>query len=232
MRNDLHHLKNDVAALLEQQQNTETRQADKDQRRELKETAAARSRVFIIDAINTGETLASIYNDRETIIETIKDDIKSDVYYVDDISTLKDVKRAVNRYTIDDAELDGIVSLAFYNEFIKVERDYTKAYNLIKKQLRQDLRALILQLIDERPDDLTPPQIFAALEYEQPRADVIEQLATTNTEREILDEIYRPTLAKVKRDYPKTNTEPSGHVLPLPWRIIAAYKAIGKIWKL
>lgn len=232
MKNDIHGIKQELTEITGERAQRERERKQEKALKDFKKLCGDLIYTSIYDSLENGATLEEIYNERKNMINTILEDIKSRYIYVENINSLKDNKIKIREYNYQDYEIIDILSDCFYKQYIRAEREISKADNILKKELKEHLKEDFRKALNEKPADIRNKYMILSMQLSEHKNARIERLAKNDNERDILDSIYYKALNEIKREYPDTRTTKQGDGLALPWKLIAFRKALQTIWKL
>ena len=236
MKNDINIIKNE---LIEQSNEKKQREVERKQAKEYTEfKLLCKHLVYnsIFNSLNNGASLENIYLQRNDIINTILQDIKSKYIEVNDQNSWDlDKKIKVRQYNYPDYQIVDILSMIFDSEYLKAEKRQKKEQLILKKELKNNLYNYFVNTFEyckQVNGSLYGTYINFKDSYYKNKS--IEDNADNELEVEILNDIYYKTLNEAIKGYDvsKPKATKQSPKLALPWKILAYKTAVKKIWKM
>lgn len=236
MRNDINAIKNEIVEQTNEKKQREIERKQAKQYADFKELCRSLINLSIFNSIKNGATLNEIYKQRNYIINAILQDIKSKTTEIENPKGWIGETITTRLYPFPDYQIIDILGLAFDSEYLKAEKRQKKEHLILKQELKEQLKNKLKEIIEnETPKDCNYQSMIKALMIEHNKNDVINEITQNEAEQNELDNFYYQTLNEIKRGYqeiPQRKTTPKKIKLALPWKILASYKAIGKLWKM
>lgn len=234
MKNDISRIKNEVAEIVNEKKLKHLKEQQKEKDRGFTKLCKALVYTTIYNNFKNNDfTLYDIYLQRDNIVKSILEDIKSKIIEVEDYSEFKTIQKVVREYDYPDYYIIDVLTTCFYSEYSKLEREYKKELAIKKKTLQQELLKTFKQILKEKPRDVTYSSLILVLRLGRNKENIIADLSKCEDDTIILNDIYNTILSKIKVEYAPLDINTKGITkLALPWRIIAYKKVIKTLWKL
>lgn len=234
MKNDISRIKNEVAEIVNEKKLKHLKEQQKEKDKDFAKLCKALVYTTIYTNFKNNDfTLYDIYLQRDTIVKSILEDIKSKTIEVEDYSEFKTIQKVVRKYDYPDYYIIDVLTTCFYSEYSKLEREYKKELAIKKKTLQQELLKTFKQILKEKPRDVTYSSLILALRLGKNKESIIADLSKCEDDTIILSDIYSTILNKIKVEcVPLDINTKDTTKLALSWRIIAYKKAIKTLWKL
>ena len=198
MKNDINIIKNEIIEALDEKKAKEKERQEKKDFQEFKSLCQALIFTSVNDSIKKGVSLEEIYLQKDDIIDTILQDIKSQTILVENKNSFKDEKIEVLRYTYPDYIIINILYVAFDKEYAKIKKRIKEEENILSSQLYQELKSELVKYIQ----DLDYPvinflNVFDSEEYHQK----ISNNYTGKKYELMYNNIYFKVIKDLKRTY-------------------------------
>ena len=194
----------------------------------------------IKSSLSNGATLGEIYQAREQIISGTLENIKAETIEVEDIDSMDWRKtKTIRKYPYYDYFITKAIEEAFIKEYNKAKKRIAEEDGIQKKELKKRLANYFINTFEDGiQKGAYLYNVYENLKLNYYKNITIQELSFSDQESLNLEEFYYKTLGEVIKGYnlarpPTLKKEPKAksQKLALPWRIIAGYKLLGKLWK-
>lgn len=237
MRNDINIIKNELIEQTNEKKQRELERKQQKQFNNFKKLCVSLINTTIFNSMNNGASLHNIYLQRNSIINSILQDIKTKTIELEDPDKWNGETITTKQYPYPDYEIIEILSMAFDSEYSKAEKRQKKEHLIIKQELKKRLYDYFIATFESgKMNHVSLHYVYNNLRDNYYKQISINDIAYNEHEADIINDIYYTILNEAKKGYdlnkPKQQKQIKKQKLAIPWRLIGYKTALKKLWKL